>query len=155
MFAGAAFVDISYINQEGYTSRAAARDILCQRAKASFLSHLRAADDNEIIGTAGVALRRRPASNSPSNTPSGPLARYPEHRERREPLDRYLPLARYINWSPPEPKRKLINPPPAPGLETDVVESVQPRPSDIRRSSDDDDDRGRASCERGTGSGHD
>jgi hypothetical protein len=36
MFAGAAFVDISYINQEGYTSRAAARDILFQRAKASF-----------------------------------------------------------------------------------------------------------------------
>jgi hypothetical protein len=33
MFAGAAFVDISYINQEGYTSRAAARDILFQRSK--------------------------------------------------------------------------------------------------------------------------
>ncbi|KAL2788611.1 fungal-specific transcription factor domain-containing protein [Aspergillus keveii] len=33
MFAGAAFVDISYINQEGYTSRAAAQDILFQRAK--------------------------------------------------------------------------------------------------------------------------
>ncbi|KAL2834570.1 fungal-specific transcription factor domain-containing protein [Aspergillus pseudoustus] len=33
MFAGAAFVDLSYINQEGYTSRAAARDILFQRVK--------------------------------------------------------------------------------------------------------------------------
>ena len=33
MFAGVAFVDISYIHQEGYTSRKAARDSLFQRAK--------------------------------------------------------------------------------------------------------------------------
>ncbi|KAL2826264.1 fungal-specific transcription factor domain-containing protein [Aspergillus cavernicola] len=33
MFAGAAFVDISHIHQEGYTSRKGARDILFQRVK--------------------------------------------------------------------------------------------------------------------------
>lgn len=33
MFAGAAFVDMSHIHQEGYTTREAAREILFQRAK--------------------------------------------------------------------------------------------------------------------------
>ncbi|KAL3457218.1 fungal-specific transcription factor domain-containing protein [Aspergillus heterothallicus] len=54
MFAGAAFVDISYINQEGYTSRAAARDILFQRAKV--LLELHCEDDRLTIVQALLLL---------------------------------------------------------------------------------------------------